>query len=150
MESQGRIYSLQVWASSRQVDVTTGKSVLDVIDVPMNYGSHAEIQNNVFLYAGQSVSERFCMELMSPGMRIMARKHCHLGVCVINRTFGMAREKLLIFSLITKDERGRSVLAGVFLFAPDKDALSASASYDSNSLVKVFSLNGTPLQHVTM
>lgn len=55
---------------------------------------------------------------------------------MIDGTFGMSLEKLLIFFLITTDEAGKSVLIGFFLFTPDRDALSAGASYGASILVQ--------------
>lgn len=72
--------------------------------------------------------------LITPQMRRDARTFCEAGVLLMDGTFGLTREKVNIFFLITSDDNGKGIILCVLLVAPDPIARSPSASYDSKLL----------------
>lgn len=106
----------------------------DAIEKLLGAEGDEEIRENLFYYSPETDDWRLMIGLMSPSMRALARKHCHKGLILFDGTFGMTKEKILVFFVVTKDEEGKGVLIGVILFIPAKDAVNASASYSSSTL----------------
>lgn len=90
----------------------------------------------MLLYHRATQQQRFLLRLMTKEMTANARKHKHRGVLYVNGTFHQAREKVLVFFLMTHDENGKGISLSALLVAPEPKSRSASDSYDSHLLQK--------------
>lgn len=93
-----------------------------------------QLQESVFLYQPETRTSRLMLVICSNEMALAAREHAHGGVLLMDGTFNVCRDKVLLFLVLTIDNSGGSVPIAAFLFTPAKGAKSASASYDARIL----------------
>lgn len=87
--------------------------------------------------AHTATSERLELIICTPAMREAAWRLGHQNQVLLDGTFGVSRQKVLLFILMAIDDDWKGVPIGLFLFsAPQQNNLTASG-YDSTILTKL-------------
>lgn len=120
------------------VDIGNGKTAEVNLDDFFGPKGEAIIKESTFIYQPETKDQRFMLGIMTPQMADAAREHCHDGVLFVDGTFGLSKQKTLVFILMTTDASGNGVPIGILLFTGKRNALNAAASYDSMTLQKLF------------